>query len=246
VGGDGDSKLKIINIDTGDIQSVSTGRTHRVDEMAYEPTTDILVAANDREGGSANFLTVFKAHPLSIVGKIPCPQWVGDIEQPVVIGGRFYVAFPGTTANPKGEIDLINPSTLKLDQVIKAGDCAPTGLAAGINGLFVTGGGACVVEPRTGTGTPIADAGGDEIATLPGRGIYAFVIAATQTLNLADAGTNQVYQTLPVNLGHNLAANQDTGEIWIPDYQTEIGVGLRTCDFTGRRHKIAIWSSLLG
>jgi hypothetical protein len=220
-GGDGDSTLKIINIDTGDVQSVSTGGTHRVDEMAYDSATDILVAANDREGQDANFITVMKAHPLSIVGKIPCPQCVGGIEQPVVIDGKFYIALPATTANPNGEIDLINPTTLKLDQVIKAADCAPTGLAAGINGLFVTGGGGCVVDPRTGTGTHISDAGGDEIATLPGRGIYAFVIAGTQTLNLADAGSNQVYQTLPVNLGHNLAANQDNGEIWIPDYQSK-------------------------
>jgi hypothetical protein len=220
-GGDGDSTLKIINIDTGEIQSLDTGGTHRVDEMAYDAASDTLVAANDREGMTTNFISVFKVHPLSIVGKIPCPQCIGGIEQPLALNGRFYIAFPATTANPKGEIDLINTGTMKLDQVIKAGDCGPTGLAAGVNGLFVTGGGGCVVDPRAGTGTPIPDAGGDEIATLPARGIYAFVIAATKTLNLADAGTNQVYQTLPVALGHNLAANQDNGEIWVPDYESK-------------------------
>jgi hypothetical protein len=220
-GGDGDSTLKIVNLDTGEIQSVNTGGTHRVDEMAYDPPTDTLVAANDREGETTNFITVLKAHPLSIVGKIPCPQCVGGIEQPVVVNGRFYIAIPTTTANPGGEIDLINTSTMKLDQVIKAGDCRPTGLAPGIGGLFVTGGGGCVVDPRTGGATQITDAGGDEIATLPGRGIYAFVIAGTQTLNLVDAGTNEVFQKLPVALGHNLAANPDNGEIWIPDYQSK-------------------------
>jgi hypothetical protein len=178
--------------------------------MAYDPTTDTLVAANDREGGMANFLTVFKMHPLSIVGKIPCPQCVGGIEQPLVSNGRFYVALPETSANPKGEIDLINTSALRLEQAIKAGDCGPTGLAEGINGLFVTGGGGCVVNPRSQTGTPIPDAGGDEIATLPDRGVYAFVIAAT----------NSVYQKLPVALGHNLAANPANGEIWVPDYES--------------------------
>ena len=110
---------------------------------------------------------------------------------------------------------------MKLDQVIKAGECGPTGLASGINGLFVTGGGGCVVDPRTGASTAIAGAGGDEIATLPGRGIYAFVIAAEQSLHLVDAASNQVYQALPIALGHNLAANPANGEIWIPDYQTK-------------------------
>jgi hypothetical protein len=219
-GGDGDSTLKVVNIDTGEIQSLSTGGTHRVDEMAYDAVTDTLVAANDREGGDANFLTVFKMHPLTIVGKIPCPQCVGGIEQPLVSNGRFYVALPETSANAKGEIDLIDTTGLRLAQVIKAGDCAPTGLAEGINGLFVTGGGGCVINPRSGTGTPIPDAGGDEIATLPDRGVYAFVIAGTQTLNLADAATNSVYQKLPVALGHNLAANPSNGEIWVPDYES--------------------------
>jgi hypothetical protein len=221
-GGDGDSTLKIVNLDTGDIQSVDTGGTHRVDEMAYDPATDTLVAANDREGDAANFLTVFKAHPLAIVGKIPCPQCVGGIEQPLVVNGRFYVALPGTTANPKGEIDLLNTgSSPRIEQVIKAGDCAPTGLAQGVGALLVAGGLGCVIDPMTGTATPITDAGGDEIATLPAWGIYAFVIAGTQTLNLADAGTNSVYQKLPVQLGHNLAANQANGEIWVPDYQSK-------------------------
>ena len=220
-GGDGDSTLKIVNLDTGEVQSVSSGGTHRVDEMAYDVETDTLVAANDREGTNANFITVFKAHPLSIVGKIPCPNCIGGIEQPLVVDGRFYIAFPSTTANAKGEIDRINTNTLTLDQVIKAGDCGPTGLAAGINGLFVTGGGGCVVDPRVGSSIAIPDAGGDEIGTLPNRGVYAFVIAATQSLNLVDAGTNQVYQSLPVALGHNLATNPANGEIWIPDYQSK-------------------------
>jgi len=221
VGGDGDSTLKLVNLDTGEIQSVSTGGTHRVDEMAYDAASDTIVVANDREGETANFITVFKAHPLAIVGKIPCPQCVGGIEQPLVVNGSFYIALPATTSNPKGEIDRVNTSTMKLDQVIKAGDCGPTGLAAGINGLFVTGGGGCVVDPRTGAATPIAGAGGDEIATLPGRGIYAFVIAAEQSLHLVDAASNQMYQSLPVALGPNLAANPANGEIWIPDYQSK-------------------------
>jgi hypothetical protein len=220
-GGDGDSTLKVVNLDTGDVQSVDTGGTHRVDEMAYDPVTDVLVAANDREGDAGNFLTVFKIHPLSILGKIPCPQCSGGIEQPLLMSGRFYVAIPSTTANPGGEVDVLDTTAFKVAQVIKAGDCHPTGLAPGLGDLLVVGGGGCTVDPRTETGTPIDGAGGDEIATLLQRGTYAFVIAATQSLNLVDAHTATVFQSLPVALGHNLAANPQNGEIWVPDYQSK-------------------------
>lgn len=220
-GGDGDSTLKIVNLDSGGIQTADTGGTHRVDEMAYDAASDTLVAANDREGETMNFITVFKAHPLTIVGKIPCPQCSGGIEQPLVVNGQFYIALPSTTASSGGEVDHVNTSTLKLDQVVSAGDCGPTGLASGINGLFVTGGGGCVVDPRAQTATHITDAGGDEIATLPDNSIYAFVVAGTKTLNLVDAGSQEVYQKLPVALGHNLAANPANGEIWVPDYQSK-------------------------
>jgi hypothetical protein len=220
-GGDGDSTLKVVNIETGEVQSISTGGTHRVDEMAYDAVTDTLVAANDREGETSNFLKVFRIHPLSIVGKIPCPQCSGGIEQPLLFNGRFYVAIPSTTANPGGEIDVLNTTTFKVDQVIRAGECHPTGLAVGTGGMFVVGGGGCVIDPRTGSGVPIPEAGGDEIATLPSPGIYAFVISGTQTLNLADGGTNQVFQKLAVALGHNVAANPLNGELWVPDYQSK-------------------------
>ena len=47
------------------------------------------------------------------------------------------------------------------------------------------------------------------------------MIAADQSLNLIDAATNQMYQSLPVALGHNLAANPANGEIFVPDYQSK-------------------------
>jgi len=52
----------------------------------------------------------------AFVGPGPTGSAVGGIEQPLVVGGSFYVALPGTTANSKGEIDLINTNTLKVDR----------------------------------------------------------------------------------------------------------------------------------
>ena len=96
--------------------------------------------------------------------------------------------------------------------------CRPTGLTNGVTGFLVTSSG-CVVDITSDTVvTKIDGAGGDETASLPSSGIYAFQVG--NTLALADAFTNQVYQTLPVGGGHNIAANDVTGEIFIPDYDS--------------------------
>src|SRR5581483_19140 len=70
--GDGDSTLKIVNLFSNDVQSISSGGTQRVDEMAYDPQDDVVIAANDRS--DPPFLTEFKVHPLSIIAKIPEPN----------------------------------------------------------------------------------------------------------------------------------------------------------------------------
>jgi hypothetical protein len=217
-GGDGDSTLKVVNLITDEVQSISTGGTLRVDEMAYDPSTDLLLAANDRAQDS--FVTVFKIHPLSIVGKIPYPQATAGIEQPLVAGnGNFYISIPATEANPGGEINLINPSTLRVERVLPlAGECTrPTGLAWGVGGTLITGGGGCLVDPSTGSVSKIPEAGGDQVASDPSRSVYAYTIGETQSLNLADGTMNDVYQKLYVAGGRNQAINPTNGEVFIPD-----------------------------
>jgi hypothetical protein len=221
-GGDGDSTLKIVNIYTDAVQTIATGGRNRVDEMAYDPTTDVLLVANDRE--DPPFITALKVHPLSILGTIPYTTNLAGIEQPVVAApGKFWVAIPSTQANPKGQIDLINTNPVSVELTVSTGDCTPTGLARGVGNLLVSGSGACVIDPSVGTITTIqgTQGGGDEIATVPSLGVYAFAIAATSTLNLADARTNTVYQQLPIEVPHNVAADDITGEIFVPDYATK-------------------------
>jgi len=130
---------------------------------------------------------------------------------------------PPATANPNGEIDVINPTTAAIERVISTDGCkGPSGLAPGILGRWITGGGGCMVDPGAGTTIAIPDAGGDEVASVPALGVYAYMIAATRTLNLASGYTNQVYQKLDANGGHNLAANQTNGEIFVPDYDGKV------------------------
>ena len=217
--GDGNSTLKVVNIATGEVQSISTGGTHRLDELAYDPQTDTLLGANDAD--KPPFVTIFKVHPLSIVGQIDYSNATNGLEQSLDAGGKFWFAVPATTENPGGEIDLIDPTAVSIVRKIAVGDCKPTGLVDGINGRLVTASG-CVIDPTTGDViTKVDGAGGDETASVPALGVYAWVTGphhGPQKLYIGDAYTNQIYQSFPVGSGHiNPGANQTNGEIWVPD-----------------------------
>ena len=224
VAGDGDSSLKLVNMFTGTVQTISTGGTHRADELAYDPSTDVVMVANDREDEGKNFVSLVKVHPaLQIVGQIDYSNAPGGLEQPVVApGGRFFISVPASAENPGGEIDVINQATASIERRIPVGDCRPTGLVQGVGNTVVTSSG-CVVKTQTGQVLArIAGAGGDEAGSVPPLGVYAFVVPdpaeeGSFRLNLADADTNQVYQSLPAAGGHNLAGNWATGEIFVPD-----------------------------
>jgi hypothetical protein len=223
VAGDGDSTLKLVNLVTGEVVSISTGGTHRADELAYDPSTDIVMVANDREDDGKNFVSLIKIHPLEILGQIDYSNAPGGLEQPVVApGGHFYQAVPASAENPGGEIDVIDEASASIERRIAVGACRPTGLVQGVGNTVVTSSG-CVVNTQTGTVVArIEGAGGDEAGSVPPLGVYAFVVPdpaedGAFRLNVADGGTNAVYQSLPAGGGHNLAGNWITGEIFVPD-----------------------------
>ena len=219
--GNGDSTIKLVNVFTDETQSIATGGAGRADEVGYDPVSDTIMVGNNRD--TPQFVTILKAHPFQILGKVEFPTATANVDQPVAIGGRFYVSVAASTANPGGEVDVINPATLAIERVIPAANCHPSGMAAGVPGTLITGGAGCVIDIATGRVTQIPDAGGDEVYADPVRGVYAFVIAETETLNLVDARTNQVFQKLAVGPGgHNVAINPGNGEIFVPDLDNKV------------------------
>jgi hypothetical protein len=153
-GGDGDSTLKVIDLNTSTIkQSISTGGTTRVDEMALTTDGKLLLAANNAE--DPPFGTLFKANGdastsnVSIITKITVdlaiiPAGLGlSIEQPTwePKTARFYVSIPQIN-NPTG--------------------CAP--FSAGANQC---NGGLLVIDP-TKLSTPTAVIGAFNSATNTG------------------------------------------------------------------------------
>jgi hypothetical protein len=115
-GGDGDSTLKVFDIDgnpaTALKQTVSTGGTTRVDEMALTTDGTLLLAANNAE--DPPFATLFNANGdspksnVSIIARITVdnsivPAGFGlSIEQPAWDPGtsRFYTSIPVIANNP--------------------------------------------------------------------------------------------------------------------------------------------------
>jgi hypothetical protein len=113
--GDGDSTLKVIDLDTGTIvASIPTGGKTRLDEMALTTDGKILIAANNAE--DPPFATLFTANgdddtnSVTLVTKITVdpaviPSGHGlSIEQPAwdPETKRFYTSIPVIAENPAG------------------------------------------------------------------------------------------------------------------------------------------------
>ena len=116
--GDGDSTLKVIDLDASPLaalqQTISTGGTTRVDEMALTTEGDLLLAANNAE--DPPFATLFNANGdspksnVSIITRITVdptivPPGAGlSLEQPAWDPGtsRFYTSIPVIANNPPG------------------------------------------------------------------------------------------------------------------------------------------------
>jgi hypothetical protein len=116
--GDGDSTLKVIDLDAPNAsaikQSIPTGGTTRVDEMALTTDGELLLAANNAE--DPPFATLFIANGdgffshVTIITKITIdptivPEGAGlSMEQPAWDRKtrRFYVSVPIIANNPKG------------------------------------------------------------------------------------------------------------------------------------------------
>jgi hypothetical protein len=118
-GGDGDSTLKVFNLNSPGtyitpVQTISTGGTTRVDEMALTPDGKLLVAANNAE--DPPFATLFAANGdagvsnVKIITKITVdptiiPAGFGlSLEQPTwePKTKRFYNSIPIIANNPAG------------------------------------------------------------------------------------------------------------------------------------------------
>jgi hypothetical protein len=162
--GDGDSTLKVIDLrlfpPNGIVQSISTGGTTRVDEMALTLDGTLLLAANNAE--DPPFATLFQANGDSMgasnvtklmkltVDPAIIPAGFGlSLEQPTWVPSsqRFYTSIPIIANNPPGcnYGQLAGPIT--CDGGVLVTD--PHNLGSGMQGAFnsATGTGVIALTP---------------------------------------------------------------------------------------------------
>jgi DNA-binding beta-propeller fold protein YncE len=165
--GDGDSTLKVIDLDSGKIvATLSTGGTARLDELALTPDGKILLAVNNAD--DPPFATLFKANgddagnSVTLLKKIMVdssfiPNGSGlALEQPAWVEStkRFIVSVPNIANNPagcnygqsegthtcSGAILVIDPSNSKpLEKVVPLNHCGPNGASVGPRGNVMVG-----------------------------------------------------------------------------------------------------------
>jgi hypothetical protein len=211
--------------------TVNTGGKGRADELAFDPIHHLILIANDRAVDLfVTFITT--TNPPHIVGKIfydgsvqGNPTSTGGIEQPVWDGqnGKFYLAIPATVAHPNGEVDEIDPVSMKITKEFPT-TCGPAGLAL-IPGQHLMTSCGDVITIATGAvlvHTP--DVGGDEIWFNRGdervyfggyKGINVPVVSALSPYNKVDNIVVGLVAT-PPHTTHSVAADSENNRIFVP------------------------------
>lgn len=232
--GDGDSKIKIINLLNRTVVAVvSTGGKGRVDEMAYDQKDHLVIAANDED--TPPFLTFISddVHH-RVISRLTLEHATSGLEQPVWDPQRnlFYVAIPEIDGDAKhGAIAVIDGVTRKLTRLIPVVKCMPGGMALGGNGHLVVG---CsddavtagfapkslIVNPRDGTITAtFHQVGGSDEVWYDGKRYYLAAVSnkGGPVVGIIDANSENWIANIPTGPhAHSVAADARTGKIFVP------------------------------
>lgn len=243
--GNGNSTILSFNIpsNTQAFAPIATGPTsaNRVDEMAYDPGSHRVMAANNAAEPTP-FVSIIDTTNGTIVNTVPfngvngTPNATNGIEQPAwdPVTNHFYVSVPQVNgAGPGGvaQLDANGNPTAFFDFATMGlgagGACGPTGLAAGGGGLVVgcgDGSQSVILHPALGPNaslTLIPGVGGeDEVWYDPTTNRY-FLSARNNpggpVLGIVDAATGHVLQLLATTPGdHSVAVDPISGEVFMP------------------------------
>ena len=222
---------------------IPTGGVARADELAYDPLDQIVLIANDRETscvmgvctGNPPFVTFISTETQRVLGTIDYPQVVfGDtptnhgLEQPVWNSktGMFYLAVPGTSDNPAGEVDEIDPVGQLVTRVFPT-TCSPAGLVLVPRQRLVTSCGDVIRVAAGDVLTTVADVGGDEIWFNPGEERVYFGGFRSINVPILNTDNNRLVTTLvvgqinptpppPSQTTHSVAADSENNLIFVP------------------------------
>lgn len=226
--GDSNSFVEVIDLKTNTIVAdIPTHGVARADELAFDPRDGIIVVANDQD--PIPFLSFISTKTRMVIGTLPYPQVVfgtppkgHGLEQTVwnSRAGKFYLSVPATSANPKGEVNEIDPVKMIVTRVIPT-TCGPAGLALVPEQRLVTSCGD-IVTLATGKVTNVAGLSADEIWF--NRGDERVYFGARVTVPVLDVDSDSVVATLtvgdatvtPAHTTHSVAADSHNNRIFVP------------------------------
>jgi len=241
--GDGDSTIKVIDIKTMKIvDTIKTGGTTRVDEMAYDPKDSVFIGVNNAEEPPfATLVSTKKGH--KIIAKIAFDDATDGAEQPAYnpADGMFYVAIPELKKDAKkGGVAVIDPKG-KLVKILPVDNCHPNGLAFGPGGNFALGCTAdgkempaiiAIMNYKTGKLVKaVADIGAaDMVAYNPKTGEYytgSRGMPGGPVLGIIDAKANALVDKVALKGGnpHSVDTNHANGHVFVPAGSANGGCG---------------------
>ncbi len=247
--GDGNSTLKVFDVTNPVapilLQTISTGGSFRVDEMAYSPLTHQVLVANNADAPAFGtlFATTNGTTPVSIAHTsitVPGAANADGLEQPVwnPNTGTFFISVPqigGVGAGGVAEI-LTNGTVGRVYNFTSMGiaDCAPTGLALGASGNLMVGcgdaGTQTVLLNPTGAGSIVTTfaqiSGSDEIWYDPALGYY-FVTGVSgggRVFDVISDATLALLQSValgPLGISslanpHSISVDPVSGNVFLP------------------------------
>jgi DNA-binding beta-propeller fold protein YncE len=235
--GDGDSTIKIVDLKTMTItDTIKTGGSTRLDEMAYDPKNMIFIGANNAEEPPFATLISMKAGH-RIIAKVPFPDATDGAEQPDynAADGMFYIAIPELKKDhAKGGVAVIEPTTGKVVRMIEVDNCRPNGLAFGPDENFILGcqaNGKNKLDPiitimNAKTGKLVAnvpDIGGADMVAFSKTNNQYYTGTSNApgggVLGVIDAKTNKLVQKIPMkgaSTPHSVAVNDNDGHVFVP------------------------------
>ena len=209
----GDGNGNIIEADatkpgTAIIRKIPTGGKFRVDELAYDPIHQVLMASND--GDSPVFLTFISVQDGRVLGHYRYPAEQDGLEQPAWVKetGWFYQNVPG----PKNRIDVFDPS--KLPNPIRS---FPVECKGGLLGLTLSG---LVPGPTGRLMTVCGTVGGKSVDARSGRVLHTIPQVGDADEVWYDSGSNRYYFAHST-AGAEEAATARSGAIGVVDAKTD-------------------------
>jgi len=241
--GDGDSTIKVIDLTSGKVvDTIATGGTTRLDEVAWDATGRVFVGINPDE--TPPYATLVSTDPgRRMVGKVEVDRATDGLEQPVwsPVDGLVYIAVPELDHQPgQGGIAVVDPRDATLVTIIETRDCGGTGLARGPGSRMVMG---CrVVKDGPKPHSVVFDvAGGDVVATVDGVGGADMVAFGEQparyyeaagrmpggpVVGVVDAATNRWLGNVASGPGaHSVAVAEGPGTVLVPVSGKDGGCG---------------------